>query len=48
MSKPLSGEHLCLAHQGNYSHYAEHNCTICTQAKRIAELGAQISEMTVE
>ncbi len=34
MTKALPGEHLCVAHQGNHSHYAEHNCTIC---KLIAE-----------
>ena len=28
-SKALAGEHLCIKHQGNHSHYAEHNCAIC-------------------
>jgi len=38
MSRALKGEHLCLQHQGNHSHYAEENCVICKQEKRIAEL----------
>ena len=25
----LSGEHYCERHQGNHSHYAEHNCAVC-------------------
>jgi hypothetical protein len=29
MSRALPGTHLCLAHQGNHSHYAPHNCEIC-------------------
>jgi len=29
MSKALPGSHYCLAHQGNHSHYATHNCTVC-------------------
>ena len=29
MSKALPGEHYCKKHQGNHSHYAEHNCTVC-------------------
>jgi hypothetical protein len=31
MSSALPGEHLCLKHQGNHSHYASENCTICQQ-----------------
>jgi len=38
MSKTLEGEHLCLAHQGNSSHYAEHNCTICLLKAEIDKL----------
>jgi hypothetical protein len=41
MSGALEGEHLCLKHQGNHSHYADHNCTICKLKKRI-ELYEQI------
>lgn len=29
MSHALPGEHLCKDHQGNTSHYARENCTIC-------------------
>ena len=36
MSQPLEGTHLCLAHQGNYSHYAEHNCEICKLREQLA------------
>jgi hypothetical protein len=35
MSTALPGEHLCFKHQGNHSHYAEENCTICTLQKRL-------------
>jgi hypothetical protein len=41
MSKALPGEHYCLLHQGNHSHYATHNCTVCklqALAHRVAEL----------
>lgn len=36
MSQPLSGEHYCLKHQGNHSHYAEHNCIVCKLEKELA------------
>ena len=36
MSKALEGEHLCIKHQGNHSHYAEHNCTICQLQSQLA------------
>ena len=29
MSAALPGEHYCENHQGNCSHYAEENCTVC-------------------
>lgn len=29
MSQALPGEHYCLSHQGNHSHYDPHNCTVC-------------------
>lgn len=29
MSAALPGNHYCAAHQGNYSHYATHNCELC-------------------
>ncbi len=31
-------ENLCKNHQGNYAHYAEHNCTICKLQKKVQEL----------
>lgn len=30
MPKALEGENYCAAHQGNHSHYAPHNCALCT------------------
>lgn len=41
MSKALPGEHYCLLHQGNCSHYATHNCTVC---KLQAQLDAAMSK----
>ena len=39
MSQALPGEHLCLDHQGNTSHYDPKNCTICKlQAQLVAAL----------
>lgn len=29
MSEALPGEHYCVDHQGNHSHYAAKNCTVC-------------------
>ncbi len=40
MSQALPGEHLCLKHQGNHSHYAEENCTICTLERKVLALSA--------
>ena len=37
MSKALPGEHYCLAHQGNHSHYDEKNCTVCRLRTELAE-----------
>lgn len=44
MSKALPGEHYCAGHQGNHSHYAPHNCTVCTQATEIERLRAELAE----
>jgi hypothetical protein len=38
MSDAPPGEHLCLAHQGNTSHYDKCNCTICKLEARCALL----------
>lgn len=37
MSKTLPGEHYCEKHQGNRSHYAVDNCSVCKLAARLAE-----------
>lgn len=42
MSKALEGEHLCIKHQGNYSHYAEHNCTVCKLESALAFQAEQV------
>ena len=48
MSKALPGEHYCKNHQGNHSHYAPHNCTVCTQATEIERLRAELAEWKQE
>lgn len=48
MSKALPGEHYCLLHQGNHSHYATHNCTVCNLrnlAERVARLNPNVGEI---
>lgn len=40
----LSGTHLCLKHQGNYSHYAKDNCEICTLKRELSAMTAQLAE----
>lgn len=45
MSKAFYGEHYCLAHQGNSSHYAAHNCKVCTLE---SELAATKQKLEVE
>ena len=42
MSKALPGENYCKDHQGNYSHYAPHNCTVCKQQAEIKRLKAEV------
>jgi hypothetical protein len=44
MSKALEGEHLCVKHQGNYSHYAEHNCTVCKLQSELSALRKELEE----
>lgn len=36
MSPALIGEHYCVKHQGNHSHYAEHNCVVCNLRAQLA------------
>ena len=38
MSKALPGAHYCVAHQGNHSHYAEHNCELCVARAEVERL----------
>jgi hypothetical protein len=42
MTPALPGEHLCVAHQGNHSHYAEHNCVICKLTAENAKLTEEL------
>jgi len=59
MSDALPGEHYCENHQGNHSHYASHNCTVCKleaqktrsqehYIKLLKELQYRNSELEVE
>jgi len=41
---PLPGEHYCVDHQGNTSHYADHNCTVCRLQKAAAALVAELEQ----
>jgi len=29
MSRAMEGEHYCVDHQGNHSHYDKKNCRVC-------------------
>jgi len=44
MNNPLSGEHYCEQHQGNHSHYAQHNCKVCKQQAEISRLRELLAE----
>jgi cell division protein FtsB len=50
MGRVLPGENYCLGHQGNHSHYAEINCTVCKLQAENAKLKAHVVklEATVE
>jgi len=41
MSTALPGMHYCLTHQGNHSHYALDNCTVC----QLIALGNKLAEV---
>ena len=43
MSQALEGEHYCVQHQGNDSHYDEKNCTVCNLQKQLAERDAALA-----
>jgi hypothetical protein len=45
VSGALPGEHYCLAHQGNHSHYDSINCTVCKLKAHIAKLEATIEAL---
>lgn len=36
MSAVLPGMHYCRIHQGNHSHYAEHNCAVCAMVATLS------------
>jgi hypothetical protein len=40
--------HLCAAHQGDYSHYAEHNCQLCVALGEVNDLRARLAEVERE
>lgn len=40
MSEALPGNHYCVAHQGNHSHYDAHNCDLCKALAMIDKLVA--------
>jgi hypothetical protein len=48
MSKALSGAHYCVAHQGNHSHYAEHNCELCVAHAEVERLTLERDEAKAE
>jgi hypothetical protein len=41
----LEGEHLCLEHQGNHSHYDPTNCTMCKLKAENANLREAMEEL---
>ena len=45
MSRALPGENYCAAHQGNHSHYAEHNCALCRMIAQRNDLAKAVREM---
>ncbi len=45
MSQALPGMHYCKNHQGNHSHYAEHNCEVCILEKENKQLVDRILEL---
>lgn len=37
MSSALPGQHYCLEHQGNHSHYDKRNCSLCMAIAALRE-----------
>lgn len=48
MSKALPGEHYCLEHQGNHSHYDPKNCTVCTLTRRVTALESENASLRLD
>jgi hypothetical protein len=46
MSQALPGNHYCTKHQGNHSHYAEHNCDLCQARDALERLTLAIAPRT--
>lgn len=44
----LPYEHYCKKHQGNTSHYAEENCTVCASLKAQGEQAKLIAYLRAE
>lgn len=42
MGQALPGENYCEDHQGNHSHYAPHNCTVCGLTTLLSEAYAEL------
>ena len=38
MSQALPGQHYCLTHQGNHSHYDTTNCTVCIMQSALHDI----------
>lgn len=45
MRQALPGQHYCLPHQGNHSHYDPINCTVCKLEKQVEELEDRIQDL---
>ena len=44
----LQGEHYCVNHQGNTSHYSPDNCTVCRLLKENDELVEAGKQLGIE
>lgn len=45
MSQALEGGHYCEKHQGNRSHYAEHNCIVCKLQAALAPQAEKVRKL---
>lgn len=48
MSEALPGMHYCIDHQGNHSHYAQKNCTVCQMELELNQAKAELSTLRAE